>query len=229
MNQTQLPPEQNKTFTYCALAFSVLFWSILSDAWGYSKNIRLPDGWNTYLYAYISRIIWSAPFLLLIVKHTPAYPVFTLHFRKKPFFIAVITCTAYVFAVMLVNHGGLWFNPDVFSRNHGFVQTLLKYILVGFAEETVYRGFGIVRLSEFMSRRRANVTSALFFTAVHLPAYFIRWSQSGTFDWTAMLAQAATAFVLGLAFGITFHRSKSLWPPIILHFWYDFASVLFIG
>ncbi len=229
MKQNQPAAEKNKIFTFCTLAFSVLLWAVLSDAWGYSENMRLPDEWNTYIYGYISRTIWVLPFLLLIIKHKSKYPVFTLHFNWKPLFIAITACTAYIFGGMLVNHGGWWVNPDVFSRNYGLVQTLLKYMLVGFVEETVYRGFGLVRLAEFMGPRAANAASALFFTAVHIPAYFIHWYRLGTLNLPAMLAQAGTAFVLGIIFGIIFTKSKSLWPPIILHFWYDLESVLFIG
>lgn len=42
------------------LILSVLFWAVLSDAWGYSERFfsGLPKEWMPYPYAYISRLIW---------------------------------------------------------------------------------------------------------------------------------------------------------------------------
>lgn len=52
------------------LILSVLFWAVLSDTWGYSERFfsGLSKDWNPYLYAYISRLIWVLPFLLLVLK-----------------------------------------------------------------------------------------------------------------------------------------------------------------
>lgn len=159
------------------LILSVPFWVVLSDAWGYSERFftGTSNVWNPYLYAYISRLIWVLPFLLLVLKEKDKGRIqpkqlFGFHFHQKSFLLALAASTLCPLCGMLFRHGGWWTNPNL-----PFVQALLKYFIVGFVEEMVYRGFGMNRLSESMNERRANVISSLFFAALHLPAYFIHW------------------------------------------------------
>lgn len=127
-------------------------------------------------------------------------------------------------AGMYINHGSFWINHNILIS-----QLLLKFLMVGFAEEIVYRGFGMNAFSAFMSERKANLLSAIYFIVLHFPSYLIHWYIEGTFAITAMLTQAVYVLILGLIFGYLFRKSKSILPPMIIHFWSDFASVLFIG
>lgn len=198
---------------------------------GYSEYflISLPNDWNRYIYGYISRLIWTMPFLLLIErdKHECAIPskkILEFHFHWKSFLTVLVLSTIYVLCRMFSLHGGWWINPNII-----FLQVLSKFGVVGFVEELVYRGFGLNMLSKYMSGRKANVISSLFFAAVHLPSYFIHWYCDSMFSLTAMLIQAISAFVFGLIFGVMFRKSKSIWPPTIIHFGYDFSYIVFIG
>lgn len=138
--------------------------------------------------------------------------------------IVLAAGTLCVFARMYLDHGGVWINPDL-----RISQMLLRYIVVGFAEEMVYRGWGINAFGVHMNPQKANVIASLYFAALHVPAYLIQWHQNGAFDLSAMLFQVVSVFILGLAFGWVFQKSKSIWPTVLIHFWYDFAFVLFIG
>lgn len=223
--------KNNKMFVYGLLTVSVLFWAVVSDAWGYSEYFLsgLPDSWNQYIYGYISRLIWAMPFLLLIVgdKHKGTISckqIFGFHFHWKSFLTVLVLSTIYVLCRMFFIHGGWWINPNII-----FMQELSKFLVVGFAEELVYRGFGLNMLSNISNGRTANIVSGLFFAAVHVPAYFIHWYCDGTFLFTEMIIQAVTAFIWGLIFGVVFKKSRSVWASAIIHFWYDFAFILFIG
>ncbi len=223
--------KSRKVFIYGSLVLSVLFWAVLSDAWGYSKHFLtgLPNDWNRYVYGYISRLIWVMPFLFLVVKEkqeeaVPPKDVFAFHFHWKSLSLTFGIITICVLCEMFFVHGGWWVNPGVI-----FPQELCKYLLVGFVEELVYRGFGLNVLWGCMNGRKANLIASAFFAALHLPAYFIHWYCDGTFLVTAMLAQAMCAFLLGLLFGIVFRKSKSVWASAIVHFWYDFAIVMLVG
>ena len=68
MRGSETVSRNNKMFVYSFLAISVLFWTVITDAWGYSEHLLtgLPNNWNQYIYGYISRLIWAMPFLLLI-------------------------------------------------------------------------------------------------------------------------------------------------------------------
>lgn len=221
--------KNNKIFVYGLLIISVLLWAVVSDAWGYSEHFltSLPNDWNRYIYGYLSRSIWAAPFLLLIVRSRQkgsfsAKEIFGFHFHWKSFLTVFVLSTMLVLGRMFFIHGGWWINPDIF-----FLQELSKYWIVGFAEELVYRGFGLNRLSGFLRERTAIVVSSLFFAAVHIPAYFIHWYCDGVFLLTELIAQGLSAFLLGLIFGTVFRKNKSIWSVTILHFWYDLISVLF--
>jgi len=208
-----------------------MLWAVLSDAWGYSKHFLtgLPNGWNQYLYGYISRLIWVSPFLFLAVREKPqkAIPpkqLFGFHLHWKSLLTALAASTIYVLCGMLFIHGGWWINPGIIIP-----QELFKFFIVGFVEELVYRGYGLNLLSTFMSGKRANIISSLFFAALHIPAYFIHWYRGQVFLLGVMLTQVTGSFILGLIFGVVFQKSRSVWASAAVHFWYDFSFVLFIG
>lgn len=223
--------KNNKMSVYGFLTISVFLWAPLSDAWGYSEHlpVSLPNNGNWYIYGYISRLIWAMPFILLVVrgKYKGAIlpkEIFGFHFHWKSFLIVLALSTIFVLYKMFFDHGGLWINPDFV-----FVLELFRFLVVGFVEELVYRGFGLNMLSGYSSARAANIISSLFFAAVHIPAYFIHWYCDGMFLLTEMMAQVISAFILGLILGMVFIKSKSIWPSVIIHFWYDFILVLFVG
>lgn len=43
-------------------------WTVLTDAWGYSARF-LPFDDSSYLYAYLSRLVWAAPAMALIIRY----------------------------------------------------------------------------------------------------------------------------------------------------------------
>lgn len=214
---------------YVLLTISVLYWAVISDAWGYSEHLmtNLPNNWNQYIYGYISRMIWAMPYLLLIVTGRQkgvisSKEVFRFSFHWKSFLTVFVLSTIYVLCGMFFIHGGYWINPNII-----LLQELSKFLVVGFAEELVYRGFGLNMLSNFLNERAANIVSCLFFAAVHIPAYFIHWYRDGILQLTDMIIQVITAFIWGLIFGVVFKKSKSIWSSAIIHFWYDFSFTLF--
>ena len=93
-------------------------------------------------------------------------------------------------------------------------------LLVGFIEETLYRGFILQKLNERVDFWLANLISSLLFLAIHLPG------------WTALhmlrADTAVTVFVFGFVMALAFRYSRSLWAPIITHSANDFLTfVLF--
>ena len=209
----------------------MLLWAVLTNAWGYSGLLfqSLPAGWDGYLYGDLSRLVWAAPFLVLCLRNPGPLQVkgtelFRWRLHPRSFFPVMAALTLYSLAGMYANHGGFWLNPKLL-----LAQELPKFLIVGFAEELVYRGWGMNALAPKVGARRANVLAALYFVALHIPSYFIHWYLDGTFALAAMLTQAGYVFLLGLLFGWMFEKNRSLWPPALIHFWADFSSVLFIG
>lgn len=220
-----------KNGIHISLIISIIIWAVITDAWNYSAFLfsGMPGEWGGYIYGSLSRLIWAAPFLLLTVKNSShiqltAKRLFAFHVHWKSFLLIFMAMTVYVLAGMFVNHGGIWLNPRIL-----LAQELPKFLVVGFAEEMVYRGWGMNAFSAYMSSDKANLFSSLYFVVLHFPSYLIHWYLEGTFALSTMLTQAVYVFLLGLVFGWVFKKSQSVWPPMLIHFWSDFSSVLFIG
>lgn len=216
---------------HLSLLFSILLWSALTDAWGYSSFLfrGMGNGWSQYIYGFLSRSLWVMPFVVLAMRkgesiQFPARQLFGLHVHWPSFLGVLAASVLCVIVGMYLNHGGLWINPEI-----RLSQELPKYIVVGFVEEMVYRGWGMNAFGAYMSSQRANVLASLYFALLHFPAYLVGWYVNGVFSPSAMLGQAASVFVLGLVFGYVLQKSRSIWPPAFLHFWYDLTFVFLIG
>ena len=216
---------------HLSLIISIILWAIVTDAWNYSSILfpNMQEDWNGYIYGYLSRIVWAVPFLVLSVKKSrslwlPAKQLFSWNVDWKSFIGVFLIITIYSMAGMYANHGGFWMNSELL-----LVRELPKFLIVGFAEEMVYRGWGMNAFASHFKKGKANVLAALYFVVLHFPSYFIHWYLDGTFALSAMLMQTVYVFILGILFGWVFQKNKSIWPTMIIHFWADFSSILFIG
>lgn len=220
-----------KNRIHISLMISILIWAIITDAWNYSAFLfpGMQGEWSRYVYGYLSRLAWVIPYIILVAKNAgcvqlPVKKLFAFKVHWPSFLLVFTAITGYTIAGMLVNHDGIWLNPQIL-----LLQELPKFLVVGFAEEMVYRGWGMNAFLTHMNSNKANILSSLYFVALHFPGYFIHWYIDGTFALSAMLTQAVYVFVLGLVFGWLFKKSQSIWPSMLIHFWSDFASVLLIG
>ncbi len=86
-------------------------------------------------------------------------------------------------------------------------------IAAPFLEETVFRGFALRTLRRCGLRFwRANLISALLFTALHIPGWiFMRGMDR------AILIDCCSVGFFGLVLGAVAWRSPSLWAPILVH------------
>lgn len=95
---------------------------------------------------------------------------------------------------------------------------LINTALVGFSEELMFRG---VLLQGFRHRTTiwiAVLLTSVMFGAIHSLNVFV------TGDLKGALLQSSAAFLSGLMFIALRLRTGSLWPPIILHGLWDFAT-----
>ncbi|MGN1408787.1 MAG: CPBP family intramembrane glutamic endopeptidase [Eubacteriales bacterium] len=211
-----------------SLIASVLLWAVVTDAWGYSQHLFY-FSFGNYIYAYLSRLIWVLPTALLIFRYSNSLyfnsrQLFSRPCFDKPLAIVLAASLTYVVAEMLVIHGGFWFNKEV-----NLPLELIKFAMVGFVEETVFRGWGYNALEKVSSDRKAVIISTAFFILLHWPAYFIRLYRFGTFDLLGAVTQSFSALILGVVFCLLLKKGKSLWNPIIAHAFYDIIFVMFVG
>lgn len=214
-----------------SLIIFLLLWTIVTNAWNYTGIIFDAQRGSSinYVYDFISRFIWAFPAFILLRYYAEDIPVtWGQLFRNKPdmkpFIITVVGVVIYILAAMFFNYGGFWINPS-FS----FLKHFPTFIMVAFVEELVYRGWGLNALSAFLSERKANIISNIFFVLLHLPAYFIKLYLTGKFPVTVVVSQCVFVLILGFIFGYLFQKGKSLWSPIIVHFLADFLSVMLIN
>jgi len=125
---------------------------------------------------------------------------------------------------MLVKHKEIWLNKSI---NLPF--EIMKYVIVGFVEETVFRGWGYNALTSVTTDKKAVILSTMFFVFVHWPAYFVKLYRFGIFDISGLFVQSLSAVVWGLIFCWLLKSEKTIWNPVIAHTFYDLASVLLIG
>ncbi|MBR1815089.1 MAG: CPBP family intramembrane metalloprotease [Lachnospiraceae bacterium] len=197
----------------------------MTDAWGYSDLFDFSNG--KYIYGYISRLIWVIPAFMLIVKYSNSLymsrkQLFSAPRFNKLFIITILVSIVLVFFEMLIYHRGLWFNKEV-----NLSLEIIKLIVVGFVEETVFRGWGYNALAQIVSDRQAIIISTILFVLLHWPAYFIKFYRFGTFDFMGIALQSVSVLVWGVVFCMLLKKGKSLWNPIIVHAFYDIMVVLF--
>lgn len=91
-------------------------------------------------------------------------------------------------------------------------------LLVGFSEELMFRGAILQAFRHATSIWPAVLLTSLVFGAIHSLNVFV------TGDLKAALIQSAAAFLSGLVFIALRLRTGSLWPPIVVHALWDFAT-----
>ncbi len=94
---------------------------------------------------------------------------------------------------------------------------LLLALVVGFAEEVLFRGI-ILRALASKGTVAAVVASSLLFAALHL------LNGAGGADVAYVVLQVATAFAIGVAFAALRIRAGTLWPLIGVHAALDYVS-----
>lgn len=129
-----------------------------------------------------------------------------------------------VFVVSLIEHGlrsagfsGLSKLPSFLSASGvgGAILASVLVIVVAIVEETVFRGYLILRLQTVTGRTSAAVLlSSVIFALGH--------GYEGT-------AGMIGVFVLGLIFALVYLWRQSLIAPMVMHFLTDFTSIVLVG
>ncbi len=120
--------------------------------------------------------------------------------------------------VLLVITNGLTNGFREISALH-WIGLLGLALLVGFVEETVYRGL-ILNLMLKKGIHIAVLTSSVLFSLTHL------LNLVGGQDLAATLLQLAYAFLVGVSLALLYIRHKTLLPLIAFHFLHNFTQFL---
>jgi len=143
---------------------------------------------------------------------------------NKSLLIAIIVSLVYAVTTMLFNHKGLWINNKA-----SVLLVIIKFFIVGFVEEMVFRGWGYNALTKVTTDKKAIYLSNACVILLHWPAYFIKFFRFGTFDLSGLLLQSLSALIWGISFCWLMKKGKTLWNSIIAHTVYDILLVLLVG
>ncbi len=94
---------------------------------------------------------------------------------------------------------------------------LYSIFLVGWApigEELFYRGYMQGALRKICGSRVSALVSAAFFGIRHATHLFFLWPNV---PWVAAASWAAGAFVFGLLMSYLYEKTRSLYPPMLIH------------
>ncbi len=133
-------------------------------------------------------------------------------------------CLGFTFGVILITVTFISLvmtgNAEVVSWTPDFSVEILKYllvfVLVGFSEEFLYRGYIITNLRKFSSISVTMFISSIIFSLVH--------SQNESFHFMSFL----NIVLVGLLFAYMFIKTGSLWMPIGFHIsWNYFQGIVY--
>ena len=114
-----------------------------------------------------------------------------------------------------VRNGAVRMNPDFHPSM--LIGTVLA---AGIFEEFLFRGWFYNACASVMERSFANYLSSAFFVLIHYPG----WLYTGC-SLEVILGRSIGIYVLGLIFGWSFRRSRSIWPPVFLHMLWNLLSI----
>lgn len=170
----------------------------------------------------IKTLIWLSFALYFIKKYDGQLNIslkemFTTKIKGKTFFPLFILFIVYHLLRMIF--GEFQINPNFHPS-----QLISQFLVVGLLEEIVFRGWFMNALSSFVSERKANFISAIFFMLIHYPSYIV----GGSFQFPSIIIVSVLLFIMSIIFGWVFRKNRSLWTPIILHMIWDLLSITLI-
>ena len=125
----------------------------------------------------------------------------------------------YFIPMWIVSTGNIWDGIHVENKNIGILYSIISFILIGFVEEVLFRGFLFKALLKEGSTARAIVISALTFGMGHIVNILTGHSGIET------IVQMPFAVAIGFIYTFVYYKGGSLIPVIISHAMIDVFSV----
>lgn len=226
-----------KNYFFCGLVVPGLFilqaiaakiGSLVANLFNYT--VLDPD--NLFMFLCVHHIVQAIIGLIVIVI---IYRVKGISFNLKPkvskdgikftaLFIAAIT--VYVSITYFVGYKSGTIAPYDYELNERNCLGYLGFqlLLSGPSEEILFRALPITVLSLFDTKSK-NKWVAIIISAVLFGIAHIGWSIN-PFTLSVSWFQVVYAFILGVAYGITYIKSKSIIYPMVMH---SMSNVIMVG
>lgn len=219
--------KNQKVIATLVVVYSVIFYFVwaLCETWLKSWLTVAQHEWFREII--LKLIIWTIPALLLIRIYGSALLIslkemLTTRVAWGRYFFWFALFTVYLFVGAIIRSGSLSISP------HFSLLSVVIVLSIGLGEELVFRGWllnATLPIFGIGKQWLAIALNALLFLCIHFPL----WLYTGTF--TQMLMNFGFAAVLGLSviFSTVFIKSRSIWPPIALHVYWDLLMILFLS
>ncbi len=106
---------------------------------------------------------------------------------------------------------------------------VLSMLMIGVAEEITFRGV----IATLLFRQYGKTTSGVWFCVIASGILFgcphLINAIGGGSAFTGVLVQAVSAVGSGMVFTAMYYRTRTIWVPILLHAWIDFAGLIVSG
>jgi len=171
----------------------------------------------------IKTLIWGGISIYLIKKYDVKInlkEMFTKKFSSKKLLIFIAIAVAYHLMAMFSIYGKWRIHPGFHPS-----QLISQFLIVGILEELLFRGWFFNALSSITSDKKANIIASIFFLTIHYPSYIY----TGSFFSPSILYTSASIFILGIAFGWMFRKSKNILMPTIVHSVWDLMELFVYG
>lgn len=170
----------------------------------------------------IKNLVWTLPALLLVKRFDgEVYVGAKEMFTTKVNFLKYLPLFA-VFTVYLLGGAFLLKGKIAVSETFG-LEKLIVVLFVGITEETVFRGWLLNATLGERKKWLPVAANAVMFLLIHFPV----WIHDGEFVGNFRSFAFLSPLVLGIIFGWTFIKSRSIWIPISLHMYWDLMMFLF--
>lgn len=213
-----------RRFTFQVIVFWVI-WLIVQLVLNSPIEHHL-TGWPEELALDATKlIVWVGAAVWLLHRAHPEELAISSHEQWQPNwrftagYVIWGAIVVYLLVEFWIVHHGLRLSPTFIPQYWG-----RYFLVVGVAEEFLFRGYFLNALLKKFSLTQANLIQALAFASLHIPRYLTTVPAMSPMTWVGNLI---TVTALGALFGWLYAKSRSLWPGIVVHMTWDILVTLF--
>lgn len=211
--------KKNLKFILLGIVF-ILIWAFNILVISHKVDAIFTEPYNLIIRTFLKLIIWVGYSLFFINKYNKDLKVKKeelFKFKEKKLTLKLVLLIITIsFLIMLFTRKGIYIND--FTIDDFFN----KFLLVGIEEELVFRGLILNGLSKKNKFAKASIITSVLFSLIHIPIY-IR-SELLLSD---IILNCLKIVVISCFYNSIFNETKSIWPIVIFHSFWDISFFLF--
>lgn len=211
--------KKNLKFILLGIVF-ILIWAFNILVISPKVDAIFAEPYNLIIRTFLKLIIWVGYGLFFINKYNKNLKVKKeelFKFKEKKITLKLVLLIITIsFLIMLFTRKGIYIN------NFTIDDFFNKFLLVGIEEELVFRGLILNGLSKKDKFAKASIITSILFALIHIPIY-IR-SELLLSD---IILNCLKIVVISCFYNSIFNETKSIWPIVIFHSFWDISFFLF--